>query len=391
VESLDVKYTVSGGCDQELDPDLVKPHQDLAPRGRSRRAALLQLPTISDADENRHSNRRRSLSRSLSRARKPRTKKKRTPTKLLKSPRPFGHRLNAMVQAAVSPRKDSHQLQSPSPRGTSTRKQNRNGRFSPSVPQEVVIGGDDSPESRLSMGTFLSPFGSADDMVPAQIRTHTNFASMDCDDSDDEHQRRSSPTYARLMEARHMAAGRYSVETKHSTDPSALERLAIATSAAKPPPAAKRGDDDDDDDETMASCEPQASQPNQKSTTRVHLTLREVWDDSYKKASKFIGDVVSGGDRTAAKEKEKKAPEPEKEDESMADNHSNNNHEDDRLNQFRTLLNEVLLNSDGMMEEAMVVVAEEMSDYTEDEVSGYLTQLSAQNKIMQTDGWIYNI
>lgn len=434
VESLDVKYTVSGGFDQNLDPDLVTPHQDLAPRGRRGRQQLLEQPqpeaeNQTNNNKNNHAPRGRNSNRS---ARKPKAKKKRTPTKaapaaVVRQPPHQSHGATNAVKkqigrltAVLSPNNKNHKK--------SRQRQQQQHFFSPErayaqnhrrraipadVPSEVILyanGQSGSPVSHISMcPSFLAsssaPPNHATAAAAATTRnpSHPDDVSMDVDaltvSNDDGEDRKLSPTHARVMEARSMAT-----VGSLNMSPSELERIASAAGKGKSMRNNKYSDDDDDDDESMEEEEDDDESCREGAIAaavvaekpRLHVTLREVFDDGYKKASKFIGDVVlssSGNNNnkpnTAANEKEEEAPAS---DESMDDDDDDNDdtqQQQQRLHQFRTLLHEVLLNSDGMMEET--AVAEQMSDYTEGEVGRYLTQLAAQNKIMQTDGWIYNI
>lgn len=407
MDSLDVKYTVSGGSDQRLDPDLVTPHQDMASGGRRSCQKGHLLPSSSDGPdpkaaakdgtENEPNNsqpQRGARSRSV---RKPKAKKKRTPTKQqqqslskLKSPT-FAKSSGAVqiqlqrLSSLISPNQKAQQRQQPpffSPETAYA--QNHRRRPIPSdIPSDVVFDANagDSPGSDISMCAFPSLL---DDSAPSTARTIIRSASrlqvcdtsMDAedelDDSDDD--RKISPTFARLMEARTMAAG-YS-----NLSPSQLEKIPIPTKA-------KAADKDSDDIDSLGSSQESdgAQEP------RARLTLRDVWDDSYKKASKFIGEVVSGADCGTPRSRKDEQPAPPAntlEHDSMEGNTTNSKNKE-RMFQFRTQLHDVLLNSDGMIE--ATEVSRQISDYTQQEVDEFLATLAMQNKIMHTDGWIYNI
>ena len=411
MDSLDVKYTVSGGSDQRLDPDLVTLHQDMAPCGRRSRQKFHQLPSSSDGPDpkaategdienepNSSQPPRGAHSRSV---RKPKAKKKRTPTKqqqqsLSKLKSPTFARSSGAVQkqlqrlsSLISPNQKSQQGQQPTFFSPETAyAQNHRRRPIPSdIPSDVVCyadAGDSSPGSDISMCAFPSLL---DDSAPSTARTIIRSASRlevcdtsmdvedELDDSDDD--RKTSPTFARLMEARIMAAG-------HSNlSPSLLEKIPISATAK-----AAVHQDSDDIDSLGSSRESDGTQE-----PRARLTLRDVWDDSYKKASKFIGDVVSGADcgTTSSGKDEQPAP-PSKtfEHDSMEGNKTDNNSKNkERMHQFCTRLHDVLLNSDGMIE--ATEVSRQISGYTQQEVDEFLASLATQNKIMHTDGWIYNI
>jgi len=422
VDSLDVKYTVSGGFDQHLDPDLVTPHQD-APRGRRiRRPVAAKQPAAAEAENqtnnnnNNITNNSNARSRSRSKRNKPKAKKKRTPTKAappaalyhpqqqqqssLKPPpsttsavkKQFGR-----LTAVLSPNNNnnnntnnkvasSRRQQPPFFSPETANVQNHRRRAIPAdVPSEVILyanGQSGSPESHISMGpSFVAP----------AIRNpfHPDVSMLDDDDDD----RKLSPTSARLMEARTMAAA---TTVGNKTSPSELERIIAHGAATRRNNTTTTTAVDLDESMEDDSCQEGAILAVAEKP-RGHLTLREVFDDGYKKASKFIGDVVLSSSSGHIHTESVAAQEAPPADEPMDDgDHHNNDGDDDeqqsqqRLHQFRTLLHEVLLNSEGMMEET-AVAAELSPDYTEPEVGRYLTQLAAQNKIMQTDGWIYNI
>jgi hypothetical protein len=144
---------------------------------------------------------------------------------------------------------------------------------------------------------------------------------------------------------------------------------------------------------TSTTSEKDSIASNEKAAARGQLSLREVFDNGVKKASQFIGEVVHGAAKLEEITHDNDVPEK-----------VDAGGKTQRLHQFRSFLNEVLLHCDGMME--VTTVADQMReyvtrtqagggaltfDYSENEVNDYLAQLCAQNKLMRTEGWIYNI
>jgi hypothetical protein len=119
---------------------------------------------------------------------------------------------------------------------------------------------------------------------------------------------------------------------------------------------------------------------------RAKDALREIYDQERKKAVNFIGNVVKGSSIPSIRH------------ETSSNEFSTLN--TNRLNEFRSLLNDYLHESDGMVQSANL--ADQLAqfslssgcnvfDFAETEVDLYLSHLCGQNKIMQTEGWIYNI
>ena len=135
-----------------------------------------------------------------------------------------------------------------------------------------------------------------------------------------------------------------------------------------------------DDDESMASSK--GLEVRRKPGT--YRTLPEVWDDSYRKARKFIADVVAGAD-SGEKEDTPVLPAKIAKDNSKGNESVNN----ERLGQLCTQLREVLIDSNGVIE--VKELAGLMSDFTDSEIDEMLTQLAAQDKIMLADGQIFRI
>ena len=382
--SLDVKYTVGTGSDHNLDPFLVTPHEDLEPRGRRSLQKVPQLRSSQeqeskvenqkgDAENIPNDCQQRARSRSV---RKAKAKKKRSPITQqqqqhkLKSPT-FSKsggvvkKQFARLNALISPLNQKSRQQPPffSPE-TAYAQNHRHRPIHSDVPSEVILyaNAGDSPESLISMSTFLPPLDDAEANTSRSIiRNAARLAvcdtSMDVDDVLDENKddRKMSPTFARLMEARTMATGQANLSLSY------LEQIS------------------DSKDANSVQLDYDVSMESSKELDVgqkpwAHLTLPQVWDDSYRKARKFIVDVVSGADCGT------------KEDEAVAPTEIA---KDERMDQFCTQLREVLIDSNAMIE--TTELAGIMSDFTDSEVDEFLTKLAAQDKIMLAGAWIYRI
>ena len=122
---------------------------------------------------------------------------------------------------------------------------------------------------------------------------------------------------------------------------------------------------------------------NESVTLRANPTLRDVYENEVKKASQFVGAIVKGHIKVRSGDSSMSATIREK-----------------RLNHFRSLLNDLLFDSDGMIESEDLAnnlrkfaksSINDVFDYTDHDVKSFVSELCAQNKIMQTEGWIYNI
>jgi hypothetical protein len=119
-----------------------------------------------------------------------------------------------------------------------------------------------------------------------------------------------------------------------------------------------------------------------KATGDGCVSLRNIYDQEVIKASQFIEGMMQG-DANACEHPKRV----------ISIEHA-------RLNKFRSLLNEYLFDSDGMIEVENLCYnlsrfatskLDETFDFTDRDVESFLTELCAQNKIMLTEGWIYNI
>jgi hypothetical protein len=413
VEGLDVKYTIYSGYDLHLDPDLVQPHVELESRSR-RRTGTIQ-PVIGTENSKLNLHQRDSKGKRAVSTKKPifvGARKGSSSKKKLSLSRRVGFnggkkRLSTSSQPAVSPRLGSCDDASPTlevPReiifNTSDAMNTPNSGSSKIASNAYDIDcsplGDEGVESQLiatdsyarmmltkrerpSVGT-----SNAECLSPSEKRDASNANRMEWDDTSNILRLQLSPrrqhkNYRResLISVTPLATGRYPKERCFS-----FETTRDMTMSCEEPFLGSNEDisvecDNENirrtDEEMYLSCD--------------KVSLRDVYDQQVKKASRFIGDVVKGYNRTESK---------------TVPLLSNKNLcvENDRLTKFRTLLNDYLYESDGMVEVAGVAdklakFAETSRDfifaYTKTEVDLYLKELCAQNKIMQTEGWIYNI
>jgi hypothetical protein len=371
VESIDVKYTVSSGFDHHLSPDLILVHQELDSRSR-RRVKPDKIDTTTGA-ENEPNIKRRSNSKikkttggggKLSSA-----KKRSTPPTKKKVPKTRSARkVLQQIVHAVSPRKGSRAP--PTPKQSDPRTPTATGlSHNTGVPREIFIhitSGALEPnsldsQSRPSISTSLSDYSPLGvDGVESQPIAPNSNSKMVC----------------------HSEKARVGKSFDHEHDPMDIEINGNASKSCSPRserPAKVLATGSYFHDES-GSCHEEIH-----GSSNPHMNLLGVFDHGIKKAHRFIGDLVSG---SKSKDKNKDCT-----DSSEAGDHTV------RLNHFQTLLSEVLFNCDGMLDDTMV--GEEMRayaahsgddcDFTEQEIKGFLSQLCTQNKIMRSQGMLYNL
>jgi hypothetical protein len=362
---------VSSGYDHHLSPDLIQVHQELDSRSR-RRVKPETIDTTSGA-ENEPNIKRRSNSKIKKTTggggKESSAKKRSTPPTKKKVPKTRSARkVLQQIVHAVSPRKGSRAP--PTPKHRAPRTQTADG-FSPNmgVPREIFIySSSGAPEpnslysqSRPSNSTCLSDYSPLGvDGVESQPIASNSNSKMVC------HSEKASVEK--------------SPDLEH--DPMDFEINGNASKSCSPRsegPAKVLATGSYFHDES-GSC-----REDVRGSSKNHLNLLGVFDDGIKKAHRFIGDLVSG---SKSKDRNKDYTESSEEGDHTV-----------RLNHFQTLLSEVLLNCDGMLEDTMV--GEEMRayaahsgddcDFTEQEIKGFLSQLCTQNKIMRSQGMIYNL
>lgn len=475
VEYLDVKYTVNGGHDYKLDPDLVEPHPELQElkntpndtrgrirrsRGSSRNTNSAQLIEPATDAENRRPNESQ---------RRPRFERKKTAfpfTAVATAKKDVAVPASKRNAAATITKKKKTKMASPVQRGGKVVRRQalqsiaKAAEWSPTVnstaavpcdmdiPREIIIdtaaaaattpgSGDlnfDDISSPLGLdGVETQPVSTAsyDRIVVAaaalsgerRVKLTGRMPPDEGSDNEDDHdidnggdddeddmecddgyvlQLQVSPraavlprgrqdsdagdgtTAPALTSATHLATGRYATTTttdRRQKQSSSRQPLSLRA------PLLDTGDGEAD------------AQP----ATCAALSLLDVFDHDMKTAHQFIGDVVAVAATNVA-------PGSAQHDDHQQQQNQEQHHNNHRLQQFRTLLNEVLLSNDGMVEITRVAdrihecaaaattaaqnagaAAAAVLPYADAEVSANLALLCAQNKIMRTEGWIYNI
>lgn len=295
VDSLDVKYVVSSGCDTFLDLSLVKPQQQQESTGRRprRNANIFQRARNKIASKTKQA-----------------IKKAHTPAKPAKKGRGkrFGRR-RLPPKPTFRPSTSPTVALSPS-------------QPSPMIPSEIVV--DRQNDSPASAFTPMGPPA----CLPPRDDTTVKTTSLLCGQA----ATISSPPLTTTT-SRNLGAGDFTTESESLND-----------------------------------------------QVRVSLKLRDAFDESLQKATQFVGEIVYGRPNQP----------PNDERHSNKQNDDDNKEEKEKLDRFCNLLTEILQNGDGMCQEADVV--QELSQYYEaNETEILLDQLCTQDKIMKTDGFIFNV
>ena len=394
VVGLDVKYTIYSGHDLHLDPELVNPHVELESRER-RRAPVVPVPPVVETENvlPTSSHRESKSSKMISKRQAQATTKKGSATKA---------KLPLSDKICFPVRKKRTQSAAKSAKSPKCAHGTKLTAAEPCIPQEIVFSSttvSNTPNSGCSKrATSLgscSPLG--EEGVENQLRTAASYDRMiqplrpsvgtsnaHCcllsDKKDDEGFCQNEDMDVDIVELRispltghdksipkscinaiPLASGCFSMEH----EPSIVGAREIVDKGA---------DKCNDMVDTLA---------NKDATLRAHPTLRDIYDYEVKKASQFIGAVVQGRTNNEIGETSN--------DVTIREN---------RLNKFRSLLNDFLSDSDGMVESEnlasnlrnfAISSSDDNFEYTEDDVQVFVSELCGQNKIMQTEGWIYNI
>jgi hypothetical protein len=395
VEGLDVKYTVYSGHDLHLDPDLVMPHVELESRSRRRTSSV--QPGVGVENCELDFNQRESKSKKSS-TKKPvavgtktgsATKKRISLTRRVFSGRKKRggmriHPIAALKETEGSPASSIPReiiIETLVPLSTP----NSGCSKSLSGPIDCSPLGEDGVESHLVTTASYERMvitkpqrpsvdtANAECLSTVSIEGKLKSDDMELDDSPNMLQLQLSPRLLQqkgwresLVRSTPLATGRYPDERRFS-----FEKVNLSLS--------------------NPCVEPKDISPGHYDvdvlSSRAKVSLRDIYDQEREKASNFIGSVVKGSSLPSARI----GPSSSNEFASMNTG---------RLNEFRSLLNDYLHESDGMVQS--VNLADQLAqfsissgctvfDFTETEVDLYLTQLCGQNKIMQTEGWIYNI
>lgn len=398
VEGLDVKYTVYSGHDLHLDPDLVMPHVELESRTR-RRSSSVQ-PGVGVENCQLDVNQRDTKSKKVASTKKSvavgtkkgsASKKKISLTRRVFSSRKKRaglriHPITSLKETEVSPASSIPReiiIERLVPLNTP----NSGSSKSLSCQNDCSPLGNDGVESHLVATASYERMviskpqrpsvdtANAECLSTVSIEGKLKSDDMELDDSPNVLQLQLSPRLHQRKEFREslirstpLATGRYPEERRFS-----FEKVNMNMSSLNP------------------YGEPKGDSPIRQEvdvlSPRARVSLRDIYDQERKNATNFIGDVVKMSSLPSTRN------EPSSSNKVAAMNTA-------RLNEFRSLLNDFLHESDGMVQSANLanqLAQFSMSsgcstfDFTETEVDLYLTQLCVQNKIMQTEGWIYNI
>jgi hypothetical protein len=397
VIGLDVKYTINSGHDLNLDPELVSPHVELETRGRRRAPAVVPI-VASENDPPKSTNRESKSSKMVTKRHVHVASKNGSASKAKVSlPRKIGFpvrrkSLQAAIKSATSP-------------NCATSKP----AIASSIPLEIVFSaatvsntptsgcsksatdlrnfsplGEEGVESHLlttaSYDRMIQPLrpsvGTTNAHCPLASKNGTNAMRQGNDMDFDIVELRISPCTESdktmpecCINVKPLASGSFSNDhqkfeeyAKYSLPDERKEKCEKVNAKQLP----KNNEVVD------------RGKVNESAAMRANPTLRDVYDNEVKIASKFVGTVVHGQINV-------------KSDESIHNR---------RLNRFRSLLNDFLSDSDGMIESENLAHSlrkfaqssfDDVFDYTEHDVEEFVSELCAQNKIMQTEGWIYNI
>ena len=386
VIGLDVKYTIYSGQDQHLDPELVKPHEELESRGRRRAPALIVAAVASENCIPSPSNRETKSSKISSKRHVHATTKKCSASKSkLPLRRKIGlpirrKNLQAAIQSATS-RKCAAKMTALAPSipleitfNTATASNTPNSGCSKSANSLEncsplgLAGVESHLLSTASYDRLTEPLrpsvGTSNAHCPLASKNRTNAACQHEEMDFDIVELRISPCFESdktipefCINATPLASGRFSKDLSYFAEDAKLSEK---------------------NDEAVAHLKVN------ESDQRVQPTLRDVFDNEKKKASQFVGDVVQDYTNEESGESTKYL--------SIREN---------RLIRFRSLLSDVLIDSDGMIQSENIANElrnfssqssnDDAFDFTQHEVEAFVSELCTQNKIMQTEGWIYNI
>ena len=368
VQSLDVKYTVTGGSDLHLDPDLVKPHQELSRQGRSRRSRDFFAPTTTTA-----------VSKKDNDGMKKKKKQKRS------SSCPDNKMQPEILSSAANKNREKENKPHPTNRSNNAHKKKKSGKrkrksavkkqakvpsrikalrdelvIGDGIPEEIVVRhekmGAATPVSKISpLGAGFSKTKLCKRPTSPSLRDQKTADLVDrvVDDSrsDEEADDKSSP----ISHTKPLATGDwYDDDAKEGTTSS----VETTTTSGGPP------------------------------APRVHLTLEQVYHHEKQKATEFLDAVIAG--RTVTDNDA-----PPRTTESSSCPVLAPPVVDERQGTFQSLLNHVLVLHESMVEEDGLVervnaLAGDMQ-FTSNETNQFLQTLAAQDKIMRSDGMIISI
>jgi hypothetical protein len=342
VESLDVKYTITGGFDKQIDPDLVKPHQELERAGRQRRTReVFAVPVVDDKENEAKATKKKNTTK------KPKVEMKEKPVKVsTKAEEKAKTTKSKKRKKAVT--NDASEVQSVQEVA--------------SIPKYIHIPLL-SPERVSASARFTSPLTqSGVESRPVRQYMLSSHEAVDVQHGNELWTSPCSPT---------------------TDDISGAKKSRVRGSPISRAKSLGCGDfvDIPETKKTKGAC-PETHGP------RVKVTLREVYDDQWQKANEFVNDLVtdSKAKQPPPSEEAAKAPElPEV---------------DERQSAFLAVFNDLLQNNDGTIEEEGLLAkinalsAQRVKNgmiFAEADVDQILLHLCEENKIMRCDGQVYSI
>ena len=361
VESLDVQYTINGGHDTNLDPDLVKPYQELSRRGRSRRIRDVFEPEQQTDKENENKPKQRSKSMSaavrMRSASKPRRKSGEKETKAARAPK----NVQKTVKRKVATRKQVVQI---SPKDEQFVEACSIG---DGIPREIVVPRQQQEKNLTSKIAFkVSPLGKMY--------------------SKSQYRKRSSPA---------ASIGVYDeVSAPRDSESFSVAAQGVSSVSPRTETRAKRlatGHLSDSENNHTNQSIPGNPSDNAYgiSQPRVHLTLEQVYNDQKREATSFVNNVVAG------RQQEEEAPEETQRQPSPPPPMPSPT--DERQNAFQQLLNELLMVNDMAMDEDTIMDEvnhcskqrrQDGLQFSPEETEKFIQTLAGQNKIMRSDGMI---
>lgn len=351
-DSLDVKYTITGGFDKQVDPDLVKPHAELDRGRRNRRTRQVFVPptttttTATDTNNDKENIKKKKKTKEV--ASKKTITKDKPVTAVKKSKKRKKAVTNDESQVVIIPEaQDSipkyiHILTAAA------------GTTGKSVPFASPLSHELGVESKPARQYMLASADADAPQVPTcDDMSNCSFASVDDDDEQPE----------------------ASVEVSRTNSSNSPVSRALSLGCGDFVPLKKKS--------SSGKEKKKQNKPSAPRIPRVKVTLREVYDQEWQKANDFVKNVVTDN---------KEAEPPANEAEELPQ-------VDPRQSAFLAVFNDLLQNNDGTVEEkgligkvnASVRSSKKLEPFTKADVDQILVQLCEQNKIMRCDGQVYSI
>lgn len=347
IEGMDVKYTITGGFDKQLDPDLVKPHEELERGRRSRRTCdVFCPPTIVPKKEVSRRKEKLQNTTNIKNHSKLKNKPQRAKSKVSKKKR------------------KRRELKRPHPKVISALDQNSLD----GIPTVITIA------ARSPSSDVLSPLMGGVEGHPKRQYMLSGGRNLN--------KQVMSP----------LAKGFIDSDKSPSVTSWSNERIEIrglCMSASSSSPLAER----------EAAIQYKTTSQNNDcpnpEVSRVHLTLREVYDGQRQSANEFINDVVENKDDSRKLSNAESQEGTKGNDQAEPEDEVSNRDPQEAV--FLSNFNHLLQNNDGMIEEENILekINQLPNDsgvlYVASDIDKYLRVLSEENKIMRSDGLVFSI